>query len=79
LHKFPSFNDIINSKGNRNLGGKLVRPAIPCRVRFWPVTGEMLPTPGLDPGCQLQEGSILLKFLLETGWKMSILKLWLAF
>jgi len=30
------------------VGGKLVRPVIPCRVCFWPVTRERLPTPGLE-------------------------------
>jgi len=45
FHKFPRFN---NSKGNGIVGGKLVRPAIPCRVWFWPATGERLPIPGLE-------------------------------
>ena len=46
FHKFPSFNDIIKSKKNEIVDGKLVRPAIPCRVCFWPATKERLPTPG---------------------------------
>jgi len=37
FHKFPSFNDIINKKGKGIVGGKLVRPAILCRVCFCPV------------------------------------------
>jgi len=41
LHKFPRFN---NSKENGIVGGKLVRPAIPCRVCIWPGTRERLPT-----------------------------------
>ena len=46
--KFPSFNNIINSKRNGIVGGKLVGPAIPCRVCFWPATRERLPAAGLD-------------------------------
>jgi len=30
------------------VGRKLVRPVISCRVCFWPVTREWLPTPDLD-------------------------------
>ena len=44
FHKFPNFNNIINSKWNGIDGEKLVRPAIPCRVCFWPTTKERLPT-----------------------------------
>jgi len=47
FHKFRSFNDIINSQWNGLVGDKSVRPAIPCRVCFWPATRERLPTPGL--------------------------------
>jgi len=32
-----------------------------------------------DPGPQSQEGSIFLKFLVETRLKLSLLSLWLAF
>jgi len=32
---------------NGIVGEKLVRPAIPCRVCFWPATRERLPTPAL--------------------------------
>ena len=44
FHKFPRFN---NSKGNRIVGGKLVRPAIHCRVCFWLAARVRLPTPVL--------------------------------
>jgi len=47
FHKFPSFNNIIISKRNRIVGGKLVRPAITCRVCFWPATRKRLPTPAI--------------------------------
>jgi len=30
------------------VNGKFVRPAIPCRVCFWPATRERLPTPGVQ-------------------------------
>jgi len=33
---------------NGIVGRKLVRPAISCRVYFWPATREMLPTLALD-------------------------------
>ena len=46
FHKL-AFNDIINCKRNGIVGGKLIRPAIPCRVCFWPPTMERLPTPDL--------------------------------
>jgi len=46
LHWFPCFN-IINSEENGIVGGKSVRPTRPCRVCFWPVTTERLPTPDL--------------------------------
>jgi len=48
FHKFPSFNNIINSKGSRIVGEKLVRRAIPCRLCFWPAVRERLPTPALN-------------------------------
>jgi len=35
---------------NEIVGGKLVRPAITCRVCFWPVTMKTLPTPRLQGG-----------------------------
>ena len=44
----PKFNNIINSVGNGIVGGKLVRPAIPCRTCFWPATRERLPTTALS-------------------------------
>jgi len=44
IHKFPSFNTILNSKGNRIVGGKLVRPTISCRNCIWHATRERLPT-----------------------------------
>ena len=39
FHKFTNFN-IINIEGNKSVGGKLVRPARPCRVCFWPAAGK---------------------------------------
>jgi len=48
VHEFPSFNNIINSKGSRNVGRKLVWPAILCRVYFWPGIKESLSTPALN-------------------------------
>jgi len=47
-HKFPSIINIINSKMNRIVGGKLVRPAISCRVCVWPATWERVPISGLQ-------------------------------
>jgi len=44
FHKFPTFN---NSNGNGIVAGNLLLPAIPCRVCFWPATGERLPAPDL--------------------------------
>ena len=46
MHEFPRFNS-MNSKGNGIGGGKLVPPAIHCRVRLWPATKERFPTPAL--------------------------------
>jgi len=46
--KFPSFDNIINSRGNELVSGNLVQPTMPCRVCFWPATRERLPSPGLD-------------------------------
>jgi len=47
FHKCARFN---NSKGHGIVGGKLVQPAIPCRVCFWPATRERLPTPVVEHG-----------------------------
>jgi len=41
---FPFFINTMNSKINKISGGKPVRPAIPCRVCFWPATKERLQT-----------------------------------
>jgi len=38
----------MNSEGNGIMGGKLVRPARPCRVCFCPASGERLPTPDTE-------------------------------
>jgi len=48
LLKFRSFNNILNSKGNGIVSGKLVQPIRHCRVCVWPTTRERLPTPELD-------------------------------
>jgi len=48
---------------NGIVGGKLVRPAIPCRVCYWPATGERLPTPNLDLDTN-ERGDI-------SGWTLS--------
>jgi len=37
----------MNSEGNGIMGGKLVRPTRPCRVCYWPASGESLLTPDL--------------------------------
>ena len=37
-----SFINTINSKMNKIVGVKLLRPTIPCRVCFWPVTWTKL-------------------------------------
>ena len=42
FHKFQSFN-IVNSKGN-GIFGKLIRPAIPCRIYFCSATTNFLET-----------------------------------
>jgi len=42
FHNLPRFN---NSKENGIIGRKLLRPAIPCRVCFWPATRERLSIP----------------------------------
>ena len=47
FHKLPTFNNIINSKKNGIVGGKLVRRVTPFRFCFWLVTQERLPTPAL--------------------------------
>jgi len=39
---------MINSKGNAIVNGKLVQPAIFCRVSVWPATQERLLTPALN-------------------------------
>jgi len=44
---FSKFNNITNSEGNGIVGGKLVRPARPCRVCLWPATKDRLSTPVL--------------------------------
>ena len=49
-HKFPTIFNIINSKMNGIVGGKLVWPSIPCRVSFWTATRERLPTPDVGDG-----------------------------
>jgi len=46
--EFPCFINIISSKMNKIGGGNSVRPAISCRVWFWPATRERLPTPDLS-------------------------------
>ena len=45
--KFPRFIHSINGKGNVIICGNLARPALPCRVCFWPATRERFPTPDL--------------------------------
>ena len=60
LHEFPRFS---NSKGNGIVDGKLTRPAIPCRVCFWPTTWETLPTPELSDTLSWEH--VLPKL---TGW-----------
>ena len=74
FHEFPRFS---NSKGNGNVDGTLVRPAVPCRVCFWPATGERLPTPAVKERCSASVQMLFFPYdvvlsendVLEAGWR----------
>ena len=74
LHNLPSFSNIINSEGNGIVGGKLVRPARPCKVCFWPATREGLATPDLKLRLMLQSRAKYTAFLACQSFQRIILR-----